>query len=96
MRENVLSKLSWILNLSPNTLSMKAGFQILIVSGIPDFLSSILDSKAPGIGIPKARIPRIPAEPWLSYMLRAIWCDQKISFADLNVNVNLPIACSKN
>ena len=39
-------KLSWILNLNVDSIAVKLGFQIPIVSGIPDSLSTILYSKA--------------------------------------------------
>ena len=48
-------------------------FWIPIVSGIPDSLSCIVDSKSPGLRIPRAKFPRlqIPQARFL-YMVRTI------------------------
>ena len=61
---------SWILDPTPRitnsrfripwSLSVKLGFWIPIVSGIPDSLSCIPDSKDQDFGFHKQKFPRIP------------------------------------
>ena len=57
----------------PDSLSVDLGFRILIVSGIPDSLSCIPDSKAQDSGFQKQKFPgfsiqlqKFPEKPFFS------------------------------
>ena len=87
---------SWILDSTPRitnsrfripwSLSVKLGFWIPIVSGIPDSLSCIPDSKDQDFGFHKQEFPRIPefGFPYVTRKLAAVLARTYLPFVNLN------------
>ena len=87
---------SWILDPTPRitnsrfripwSLSVKLGFWIPIVSGIPDSLSCIPDSKDQDFGFHKQKFPRIPefGFPYVARKLAALLARTSLPFLNLN------------
>ena len=90
------SRQSWILDSTPSftnsrfripwSLSVKLGFWIPIVSGIPDSLSCIPDSKAQDFGFHKQKFPRIPefGFAYVARKLAALLTRTSLPFVNLN------------